>query len=473
MIRARHSARVACAIGLLLAATPVAAQDARSVRVDSIFTAFASAATPGCAAGVILDGRLVHNRGYGTANLDHGIALDGRSVFYLASVSKQFTAAAIALAEADGYLSVDDDVRTHIPELPEYAARISIRQLVHHTSGLRDYLTLITLSGRRADDHWSDAALLGLIARQRALNFEPGSEYLYSNTGYVLLAEIVKRATGRSLRAYAAERIFRPLGMLDTHFHDDARQIVPRRVVGYSREGERWRVNHWFTFDKVGDGGLYSTVEDLARWDENFYSARVGGQALLARMHERGVLAGGDTNSYAFGLVFGRYRGLDIVEHGGSLAGFRTHVLRVPAARFGAIVLCNSSAATPSQLTRRIADVYLANRMREPAPAPSSAPPAAAATPAASDDAMPLHELAGLAGAYHSDELDAVYRLELVDGLLVLHRGESTRLLMRATGVDELAAPGNAVLRFRRENGVITGFVLDAGRVRGIEFVRR
>ena len=460
----------ACAPGAPVQPGPAPA--AHSDQVDALFAELAGPATPGCAVGVVRDGELVHGRGYGSANLDHQVALDTRSVFYLASVSKQFAAAAVALAAEEGYLSLDDDVRKHVPELPEYGAPITVRHLVHHTSGLRDYLTLNSLSGRPSDRSWRTEEFLELVARQRALNFDPGSEYLYSNTGYVLLTEIVRRATGRSMREYADERIYRPLGMRDTHFHDDAGRVVPRRVIGYSAaDGNEWRVNHWFAFDLVGDGGLYSTVEDLARWDANFYDGRVGGPGFLGRMHERGVLVGGDTISYAFGLTLGEHRGLRTVEHGGALAGFRTNILRIPDERFSAIVLCNTSAAIPARLARQIAEIHLGDRMSAPPPAADRA-----ATPSAQGEdedskAWPVAP-AELAGAYYSEELDAVYELVAEGDEVTARLASGQSLAVRPLGSDELAA-GSLVLRLRRAGGEVTGFALDAGRVRGIEFVRR
>jgi CubicO group peptidase (beta-lactamase class C family) len=476
-IRSAGMAAVLAAYGAFAAAPAVQAQDAYGAQVDSLFAEYATPGSPGCAVGVIREGAPAWIRGYGNGNLDHGIPLDGRSVFYLASVSKQFTAAAIVLAEAAGYLSLDDDLTRWVPELASHDAPITLRQLVHHTSGLRDYLTLIPLSGRRADDHWTDEALLGLIGRQRALNFAPGSEYLYSNTGYVLLAEVIRRATGRSLRQYADERIFQPLGMRDTHFHDDATQVVPRRVLGHARSATGWRLSHWFAFDKVGDGGLYSTLEDLARWDANFYTGQVGGAGFLARMHERGVLNSGDSIGYAAGLQLGRYRGMRTVEHGGSLAGFRTNILRVPDERFSAIVLCNTTSANASQLSRRIAEIYLGPRME---PAAAAAAPAAGAADAAAVAPLPGSRAAAFAavrladyvGDYHSDELEATYRLELDGGQLIIRRGAAERLPLRMAETGELGSSGTLRLRFTRENDVVTGFVLDAGRVRGLAFAR-
>jgi CubicO group peptidase (beta-lactamase class C family) len=456
---------------LLAAAMPSStpAQDQRSARVDSIFASFAVPGSPGCAVGAIKDGRLVHGRGYGLANLDYDVPIDTRSVFYLASVSKQVTAFALALAAQEGKLSLDDDVRKYMPELPDYGTPVTIRHLVHHTSGVRDYLTLIPLSGRHADDAWTDAAFLDLIARQKALNFTPGTEYLYSNTGYVLLAEIVKRATGKSLRAYADERIFQPLGMRDTHFHDDAGVIVPRRVIGYVRGPAGWRMNHWFSFDKVGDGGLYSTIEDLAKWDANFYSGVVGGSALREQVVQRGVLTKGDTIPYAFGLNVSSYRGLRILDHGGSLTGFRTGLMRFPDQRFTAVVLCNTPTANTGQLARRVADVYLRDRMT--AATTGGGPGGPPQQQAAQSATVSAAEGRDFVGSYHSEELDATYEFIVADSQLVMRRNGDPVPVRRSSG--DVLRGGNLTLRFTRDpSGRVTGFALDAGRVRGIRFER-
>lgn len=456
--------------GVLLASVPTTgrAQDPRAARVDSIFASLAVPGSPGCAVGVMQDGKLAYGRGYGSANLDYGVPIDTRSVFYLASVSKQVTAFAVALAAQEGKLSFDDDVRKYITELSDYGTPFTIRHLVHHTSGVRDYLTLIPLSGRHADDAWTDASLLALVTRQKGLNFAPGTEFLYSNTGYVLLAEIVKRATGQSLRQYADARIFQPLGMRDTHFHDDAGAIVPRRVIGYVRSPDGWRMNHWFSFDKVGDGGLYSTIEDLAKWDANFYSGQVGGGALQQQVIQRGVLTKGDTIPYAFGLNITSYRGLRAIEHGGSLTGFRTNLLRFPEQRFGVVVLCNTPTANPAQVARRVADVYLGEGMPMAAipgggglPQQPNAPPPALS--AATD--------AEVIGSYRSEELDAVYVFAADSGRIVMRSGTAQSVVRRtASGV---IVAGNLTFRFSRDPvGHITGFTLDAGRVRGIRFDR-
>ena len=456
------------ALGLL--PSVLLAQDMRNARVDSLFATFAMPGSPGCAVGAAQDGRLVYGRGYGSANLDHGVPIDTRSVFYLASVSKQVTAFAVALAAQEGKLSLDDEVRKYITEFPDYGTPVTIRHLIHHTSGVRDYLTLIPLSGRNPDDVWTDAALLSLIARQKALNFAPGTEFLYSNTGYVLLAELVRRATGQSLAEYAKAKIFKPLGMNDTHFHDDAGVVVPRRVIGYVPGPNGWRMNHWFTFDKVGDGGLYSTIEDLVRWDANFYSGQVGGAAVQQLVVTRGVLTKGDTLPYAFGIGHQSYRGLRTLEHGGSLTGFRTHLLRFPDQRFSAIVLCNTPTAPAAQLARRVAEVFLADRMTTAPVATGSGGPSPQQNPQA--PLVSATDGAEYVGTYRSGELDATWTL-VVEGEQLVLRNNVNRNVIRRAASDVLSA-GNLTLRFTRDaSRRITGFSLDAGRVRGIRFERQ
>jgi CubicO group peptidase (beta-lactamase class C family) len=233
-------------------------------KVDRIFAAYDRADSPGCALGVIKDGEFIYRRGYGTASLELGVPLLSQSVFYMGSLSKQFTAASVVLAAEQGYLSLDDNIRKYIPELPDYGKPITVRQMLHHTSGFRDILDLLELSGRNAMDVHHTAELIDLVARQKALNFSPGSEFRYSNTNYFLLAEVIKRATKQPLSVFAAENIFRPLGMTHTRFYDDHTSVVPGRIPAYAPGEKGSFLVDWSTnFDKVGDGGLMSSVDDL------------------------------------------------------------------------------------------------------------------------------------------------------------------------------------------------------------------
>lgn len=350
----------------IVCGTASAARDPdAAARVDEIFAPFTAPGSPGAAVSVIHDGEVVLAKGYGLANLEHEIPITPQSVFYLGSVSKQFVAAAIVLLEQEGKLALDDDIRKYVRQLRDYGTPITIRHLVHHTSGIRDYLELMNLAGIPLGSFHDNGGIVELLARQKQLNFPPGEQHLYSNAGYFLLAVIVEEASGKSLREYAEEKIFGPLGMRHTHFHDDFMHLIPKRASGYFPAPDGGYRNFLSTFDRVGSGGVFSSVEDLYHWDQNFYSGKVGGEAFLARMHERGKLNDGEELSYAFGLSLREHRGLRVVEHGGALGGYRANIVRFPDERFSVIVLANVASAQPGALAMRVADLYLAERYAE------------------------------------------------------------------------------------------------------------
>ncbi len=365
----------------LLLALPATATQTDQQAVDALFAAYQKSGSPGCSLGVIRDGAFVYSKGYGLASLELGVPLSGSSVFYLASVSKQFTAASIVLAAEQGLLSLDDDVHKYIPELRDYGHPVTLRQMLHHTSGFRDYLGLVQLSGRNILDVHPAAEMMDLIARQKALNFSPGSEFLYSNTNYFLLAEVIQRASHKPLSVFAEENIFRPLGMSHTRFYDDKEVVVAGRVPAYEPGKDGGFKVDWSTnFDGVGDGGLMSSVDDLLLWDRNFYENRLGKGTLVKEMQTRGVLTNGKQIEYALGLNIGSYRGLPMVEHGGALFGYRTEILRFPQQRFSVICLCNLASSNPKALSLAVADVFLKEALqptqpRETAEQAAGAPP--------------------------------------------------------------------------------------------------
>ncbi len=370
----RFAVSVALAFVSLVYSPELTAQVGQQT-VDQVFAAYEKPGSPGCALGVIRDGNFVYRKGYGAASLELGVPLSSQSVFYMGSVSKQFTAASIVLAAEQGFLSLDDDIRRYIPELPDYGHTITLRQMLHHTSGLRDFLTLLYLSGRHAGDLHPEEEIIDLIVRQKSLNNVPGDEFIYSNTNYFLLGEVVKRATKKSLAEFAAENIFKPLGMEHTRFYDDHKLVVPGRVSAYDPGTNGNFVVDWSTnFETVGAGGLMSSVDDLLLWDRNFYENRLGKGTLLKEMQTRGVLNNGKEISYALGLYLGTYRGLPIVEHDGALFGYRTEILRFPEQRFTVLCLCNLFTADPDALSRNVADAYLEQNLKAEttAPRPSS-----------------------------------------------------------------------------------------------------
>jgi CubicO group peptidase (beta-lactamase class C family) len=365
---------VLLALGTLVQFAAVA-EDVAPQKVDQIFSAYDKAGSPGCSLGVIRDGDFVYRKAYGSANLELGVPLSPQSVFYMGSVSKQFTAAAVVLAAEQGFLSLDDDVRKYVPELPDYGHVITLRQMIHQTTGFRDFFSLIDLSGRDVSDFNSPDEILKLVVRQKGLNNIPGYEWIYSNTNYFLLGVVVKRATRKSLAEFATRNIFQPLGMLHTRFYDDHTVVVPGRVAAYDSGGHDSFLVDWSTtYEIVGGGGLMSTVNDLLFWDRNFYANRLGKGTLSKELQTPGVLNNGNKISYAMGLDLGNYRGSPIVDHGGALFGYRTEFLRFPEQKFSVICLCNVSDAVPENLARKVADLYLADQLHAGASAlePSS-----------------------------------------------------------------------------------------------------
>lgn len=418
------------------------APDSIPARVDRIFARWDHVNSPGCALGVSRDGETVYQRGYGMSNLEHAIAITPPSIFHVASISKQFTAFSILLLEKDGKLSVSDDVRKYIPELPSYGKTITIDHLLHHTSGLRDQWSLLSLADWREDDLITEDDVLRVVTRQKELNFEPGAEYLYSNTGYTLLAIIVKRVSGKSLRDFADERIFRPLDMNSTHFHDDHTMIVPGRTQAYEpRRGGGWRISIP-VFDTYGATSLFTTVGDLLKWERNFADAKVGGPELIAKLTTTGVLTDGTPISYARGVVVDDYRGLSTVGHSGADAGYRADVVRFPDQRLAVAALCNLANINPSELTRRVAEVYLGGQMR-----PDSTGPAPKAI------ALSERDLSRYAGVYLNPRTDDVWRFQVRGDTLILQIGGGISLT--PVGDDRFVGPGGAELTFTGQSNSI------------------
>ena len=340
-----------------------AAADEKTDKVDKLFAQWDKTVSPGAALAIIKDGKIIYKRGYGMANLEHRVPITSTSVFRIGSTSKQFTASCIAILALQGKISLDDNIRKYIPELPEYERPVTVRQLVHHTSGIRDYLTLGSVAAWADDYFCTPEDTVELLARQKRLNFLPGEEHLYSNSGYFLIGVIVKRVSGKSLNDFAREHIFKPLGMKNTHFHDDHTMIVENRADGFSPTKNGFRID-MTTLDHVGDGGVFTTVEDLYLWDQAFYSNELG-KELMGLIQAPGVLNNGKKLDYAFGLGIDEYKGLKRVSHGGGFVGFRAQMARFPEQKFTVICLANLGTINPSRLCLRIADIYLADEFKK------------------------------------------------------------------------------------------------------------
>jgi CubicO group peptidase (beta-lactamase class C family) len=428
---------VAC---LFLCATLASSAFAAGVpaqEIDQLFAAYARPHSPGCSVGVIRDSAFVFRKSYGEASLELGVPLTPQSVFYLASVSKQFTAASVVLAAEQGSLSLDDDVRKYIPELPDYGHPITLREMLHHTSGLRDFLTLVYLSGRDIAALSSPDDILKLIARQKALNNVPGEEFVYSNSNYFLLGVVVQRATKKSLAEFAAINIFQPLVMTHTRFYDDHTAVVSRRVSAYDAGKDGNFLVDWSTiYDLVGGGGLMSTVDDLLLWDNNFYANKLGKGTLIRELESQGVLNNGKQINYGMGLWLGNYRGLPIVEHGGGTFGYRTELLRFPEQRFTVVCLCNLSIADPEGLSRKIADLYLAGKLQAQA--------SAAALSAKLPDPAPF------AGDYLDPRTHMIYSFTASDGNLMAWGS-----VLRRISANKFYDLSTNIITFENSNGIM------------------
>ena len=451
--------------------------------VDEVFEDLTAPGSPGCALGVYRDGQMIYTKGYGLANIEENVPITAKTVFDIGSTSKQFTAASILLLEKQGKLSVNDDVRKYLPELPDYGNKITILHLLNHTSGLRDYLTLMDLAGINMDGVTTDGDALALIVRQKALNFAPGSEWLYSNTGFFLLSVIVKRVGGKTLRDFAAENIFVPLGMTHTQFRDDHSSLIAERAMAYDpndkKDGFRLNVSY---FEQTGDGAVHTSVEDLLKWDENFYSGTIGGKIFLAELQEHGKLNSGKTLEYAKGLSVADYRGLHTVRHGGAWGGYRSDLLRFPDQHFSVACLCNVGTANPYRRVDEVADVYLSGLMKAKAPKKESEESRKKET--TTGIAPTLEQLQAYVGDYWGEELGVTYRLGIADGNLklvtVLDRSRLPRANnfspndLRPAGTDQFSIGGDGVeVKFKRDSkGTAAAFELDAGRTTGLTFVR-
>ncbi|RYF90542.1 MAG: class A beta-lactamase-related serine hydrolase [Caulobacteraceae bacterium] len=508
-------------------AVPTADRDAE---VDALFSAYATLETPGCAVSAARDGQLLVERGYGSANLEYDIPITPVTVFEAGSVSKQFTAAAILLLAQEGRLKLGDDIRKYLPKMPDYGRPITIEQLLTHTSGLRDWGDLAGFMGwPRTTRAYSQDDILEIIRRQRSLNYEPGAEYSYTNSGYNLLTEIVRKASGQSLADYSRTKIFAPLGMTRTAWRDDFHRIVRGRAAAYQRIGAGYQELMPFE-DGYGNGGLLTTVGDLQTWNQALASNTLGD--LGAQLERRGVLSNGARIAYGRGVLVQAWQGLEEVGHSGATAGYRAWLARYPAEKLSVAVLCNASDANTVPLGRAVAALFL----RPPPPPTETVPlrnPAAlagmyvnektgrplvlvaGASGLSVSGAGPLYpltadsvrfggdviafqepgvfvlrtleggryihrrtphwaptteQLLDFPGRYHSDELDVTYRVTLDAGQLSLKLENRTlpAIAMGAMYQDAFNLSGN-LARFRRDKaGKVTHLRLGSARVRDL-----
>ncbi len=464
----------------LSAATIAQTNDEASRKVDSLFASYNSQ-TPGAAVAIVKDGKVIFKKGYGMADLDHNIPISPQTVFNIASVSKQFTAFAIYLLENDGKLSFDDDIRKFIPEMPGYGTPIKIRHLLAHTSGLRDQAALLAMAGWRFADIATTEQILTLIARQKGLNFTPGTVFNYSNTGYTLLAEIVQRITGKSFVEYTNEQIFRPLGMINTQFCDNYESVVKNKAESYERINNVY-YHKPLNVSNPGPSNLLTTVEDLAKWILNFEHPIVGNAKLIKAYNEpsyfdngtRVVLRviGEDTIFHAKGQNLSHYKGVSMITHGGHAAAFRTFMGRFPQQRLAIIALSNDEHNERLQARWQIADFYIKDHLKEEKVNASPAQ-AEAAKPAAS---FP-DNLINFEGEYFNEELNTSYTFKTKDNKLIMSHLRLGNVKLNRVGENKFTGSGDQTFFFEMEflqndNAVVSGFSISNFGVKNLRFVK-
>lgn len=437
------------AAGLAMVAGTTRAADIDPARIDAVFAAFGKEA-PGCALGVYREGQVLLERGYGLADLNHGVAITPDTVFDIGSSSKQFTALAVLMLAKEGRLSLQDKVSKHLPELKELGNRFTIDQMLHHTAGLRDYNELMMMAGRNIGDVTSSDDALRLLAAQKGLNFEPGTRFSYSNSGYFLAAMIVERVSGQSMDAFLQARVFKPLGMTATHVRTDHTLVTPRRAMAYSPTGPASFAIDMSNWNQPGDGAVQSNVRDLARWDSEMANPKVIDAALLKAMQTPGKLNDGSAIQYGLGLGVDSYRGLPRIQHAGAWGGYRAMVMRFPAQRIGMALTCNAAQANTGALAQRVSDVVLADQFKDA--------PAAAPTPtAAPADFDPTPFL----GRYQDADGELLYIERQASGQLTMKRGPggspikplAARRMQSTSGITtlELAPDGQTITLARRD----------------------
>jgi len=335
-------------------------------KVDEIFTQVVDVNSPGCAVGIYQNNKMLYSQGYGLANVENNVKITPKSVFDIGSTSKQFTAASIIKLQQKGKLSLDDDIRQYLPEMPQYEKVITIRHLLNHTSGLRDFIDIMLLSGFDIDDVTTDEDALNILIRQKSLNFTPGTKYLYSNTGYFLASLIVERTSGKTLKDFSQQYLFTPLEMSSSKYINSHTELVKNRAVAYGLDENNQYIRNVSYWEQNGDGAVFTTVEDLLRWDKIFYSDEEEYSQLTNLLLTRGKLTDGSEISYAHGLFHSTYKGLELVEHAGSWGGYRAQLARVPAHHFSVATLCNfGEELDPRTLSKKILEVYLESHIVE------------------------------------------------------------------------------------------------------------
>lgn len=429
-------------------------------KIDVLFSEF-DVSTPGASVMVVKEGEAVYTKGYGSANLEYNTPITDKTQFHIASLSKQFTVFAILLLEKEGKLSLTDEIHTYLPDLPDFGKKITLKNLANHSSGLRDQWDLLAMSGVRLDDVITQNHVMKLISHQKELNFNPGGKYLYCNTGFTLLAEVVKKVSGKSFADFARERIFEPLGMENTHFYDDHTMLVPNRAYSYTEEEGQF-LKSTLSYATVGATGLSTTAEDFVAWALNFENLSVGDQKMIKKMDK-------DRFGFALGQFVGKYNGVPNFFHSGSDAGYRAYFIRLPKERISVAVFSNLSTFNAAGTSLKIVDYLLTGEL----PSNSSSQPSKTVPEVSDLDAYVPADLQDYVGSYLSHELQTVYNFEMVKEQLILKHARIDDALLIPVEKNAFTSDVYFLKNLEFERGVsgeVIGFSVSNDRVKNLQF---
>jgi CubicO group peptidase (beta-lactamase class C family) len=447
----------------------------QETRINELFKQWNTNSSPGEALGIIKDGKLIYTKGYGIADLEHNIPITDSSIFYIGSVSKQFVAMCILLLEEQGKLTLDDKVQKYLPDFPEYDAPLTIRNFINHTSGVRDNLTLWSLAGRDYLDHIDKKEMYQLIRQQKKLNFNPGEQFMYSNSCYFMLGLIIEKISGESLKEFARKNVFEPLGMSNTFFQDDNTKIIKNRAFSYLEENGEYK-NQIMRYDLVGSGGVYSNIRDLYLWDQNFYHNKLGkgSNTLVEKMHREGTLNNGlvTGTGYAFGVQNGYYRGLKTVSHGGALAGYRSYLLRFPEQNVSIVILGNLNSIPIGKLPYDVADIILEKKL-----SPLSIQEKNLSSQNNTVNEQKVFEIEDFnqyTGVFFSEELNTNYRIISNDKQLCCSINSNPLMILKPISYDTFTMDDWEEIKFERNSkNMITGFRVSDGRITNLSFKKK
>ena len=453
----------------------------RESSIDDIFSDL-TLLTPGAAVAVVKEGEVIHRAGYGSAHLDHGVAIHPNTIFDIASISKQFAAFSALLLVDEGKLELDEDVRLYVPELSDFGTVITTRNLIHHTSGIRDWVQSMAVGGVEYGDVISFEMILRMLENQTGLNFSPGTDYAYSNTGYNLLTLVIERVSNQGFREFAEQRIFAPLEMHDTHFSDNHNEIIPDRAESYVLAGTRGSIARYpndAIFERrvnqltaMGSSSLHTTINDFIKWMRNYQTATIGGSSLVRQMFQRGLLSNGDTLDYAYGLSISEYKGSSTFGHSGSWVGFRSNFVHLNDLDLSIAVFCNFSTCDPQGRAFRIADLFI-----EHAPSKESA---GLRSENPEESYMKNAQLEQYIGVFRNYELDTTFHLAISEGNLIVEHWRNRPVQLISQGGDIFSfgtgwfGSGQGRITFNRSaSGEIRGFSFNDIRVRNLYFEKK